>query len=387
MNTTLLNLLKWFTSINLEELESSASFMTRIDTKYLLHAWDINQVLEQFKQKYFILSIHWHYVFRYDNIYMDTKDYDLYYHHEKGRDKRIKVRTRYYVESDLAFFEFKQKEWDVTRKFRYKIESTGRQQMTDNDQRFYASIYQSIDPKAPKQVLVPSIEISFQRVTIVSKKSDERLTIDFNLTYRDLRNPKKQPITCDNLVIVESKSTSLRTYSHKLMRSYGIRPAKWCSKYGFGLIMLRNVNSRNHFLDSLATIKTIIKDTSHHGIKSPSLTLKPKQKKKIIKQHKKIQTKTTSKLNTIKKTIWSKVSIPKSPTDSNIKKTTKKTNSANIISKKQPTTSRLQMTILTPTTPKIKSSTSIVKNTAKSLGVNKKPVNNVNIKSKNNIKK
>ena len=98
--------------------------------------------------------------------------------------------------------------------------------MTDNDQRFYASIYQSIDSKPPKHVLAPSIEISFQRVTIVSKKSDERLTIDFNLTYRDLRSPKKKPITCDNLVIVESKSTSLRTYSHKLMRSYGIRPAK-----------------------------------------------------------------------------------------------------------------------------------------------------------------
>ena len=303
MNTTLLRLLKGFTSINLEELESSASFMTRIDTKYLLHAKDINQVLEQFKQKYFILSIQWHYMFKYDNIYMDTKNYDLYYHHEKGKEKRIKVRTRYYVESDLAFFEFKQKEWDVTRKFRYKIASENRHQMTDNDQRFYASIYQSIDPKAPKHVLFPSLEISFERVTIVSKKNDERLTVDFNLQFTDLRNDKKSPIKCENLVIVESKSASTRTYSHKLMRSYGVRPAKWCSKYGFGLIMSKNVTSRNHFNDSLTTIKTISKDETSQGLKSPSLSLKPKHKKKVIKASRKVHTQAQKNLKTVKQEI------------------------------------------------------------------------------------
>lgn len=337
MNTTLLRLLKGFTSINLEELESSASFMTRIDTKYLLHAKDINQVLEQFKQKYFILSIQWHYMFKYDNVYMDTKNYDLYYHHEKGMEKRIKVRTRYYVESDLAFFEFKQKEWDVTRKFRYKIDPIHRHQMTDNDQRFYASIYQSIDPKAPKHVLFPSLWVSFQRVTIVSKKNDERMTIDFGLTFTDLRNPKRAPLTLDHVVIIESKSASTKTYSHKLMRKYGIRPAKGCSKYGFGLIKYKNVTSRNHFNDSLATLKIISKDQTSQGLKSPSLSLKPKHKKKVIKENRKIQTQAQKDLKLIKKDIkpsahakslikktktptWSIRKAPKSTTTSRPKK-------------------------------------------------------------------
>jgi hypothetical protein len=339
MNTTLLRLLKGFTSINLEELESSASFMTRIDTKYLLHAKDINQVIEQFKTKYFILSIQWHYMFKYDNVYMDTNHYDLYYHHEKGMEKRIKVRTRYYVESDLAFFEFKQKEWDVTRKFRYKIDSSHRHQMTDNDQRFYASIYQSIDTKAPKHVLHPSLVVSFQRVTIVSKKNDERLTIDFNLTFSDPRHPKKNPIKLDNVIIVESKSSSTKTYSHKLMRKYGIRPAKWCSKYWFGLIMYKNVTSRNHFTDSLTTIKTITKDQTTHGLKSPSLSLTPKIKKKVAKQHTKTQSQIQKKLKTIKNEVKPQKLTP------NKKKTT-----ATI---KQPTSSKSTKTP-TPPTPQAK---------------------------------
>lgn len=303
MNTSLIKLLKWFTTINLEELESSASFMTRIDTKYLIHSKDINQLLEQFKPKYFILSIHGHYIFHYDNVYMDTKDYDLYYNHEKGMSKRIKVRTRYYKDSDLAFFEFKQKEWDVTRKFRYKIDPSTRDQMTDNDQRFYASIYQSIDSKAPKHILYPSLGISFHRVTIVSKKSDERLTVDFDLTFTDLRNPKKQPIKVENAVIIESKSASTRTYSHQLMRKYWIRPAKWCSKYGFGLIKCKRVTSRNHFEDSIKTLKIIAQDHTRQWLRSPSLAIKPRYKKKAIKAHTKTVAQTNKRLQSIQKEI------------------------------------------------------------------------------------
>jgi len=40
---------------------------------------------------------------------MDTEDYLFYKQHQNKLKSRTKVRTRYYVDSNLAFFEFKQK--------------------------------------------------------------------------------------------------------------------------------------------------------------------------------------------------------------------------------------------------------------------------------------
>jgi len=56
-----------------------------------------------------ILEINGRKIFSYDNIYMDTKDYLFYKQHQEKKKTRTKVRTRYYVNSNLAFFEFKQK--------------------------------------------------------------------------------------------------------------------------------------------------------------------------------------------------------------------------------------------------------------------------------------
>jgi hypothetical protein len=41
---------------------------------------------------------------------MDTPNYFFYNQHENQEKSRTKIRTRHYVDSDLAFFEYKQKE-------------------------------------------------------------------------------------------------------------------------------------------------------------------------------------------------------------------------------------------------------------------------------------
>jgi hypothetical protein len=41
---------------------------------------------------------------------MDTEDYLFYNQHQKKEKSRTKVRTRYYIDSNLAFFEYKQKD-------------------------------------------------------------------------------------------------------------------------------------------------------------------------------------------------------------------------------------------------------------------------------------
>ncbi|MDR2640553.1 MAG: hypothetical protein LBC61_04500 [Candidatus Peribacteria bacterium] len=40
---------------------------------------------------------------------MDTNDYLFYNQHQNKLNSRVKVRTRFYVDSNLALFEFKYK--------------------------------------------------------------------------------------------------------------------------------------------------------------------------------------------------------------------------------------------------------------------------------------
>ena len=52
---------------------------------------------------------------------MDTQDHLFYNQHQNGEKSRTKIRTRLYLDSNLAFFEYKQKQDGVTRKFRYQF--------------------------------------------------------------------------------------------------------------------------------------------------------------------------------------------------------------------------------------------------------------------------
>jgi hypothetical protein len=46
-----------FSTLNLSELNSSASFLKRIDTKYLLNGKQFSEVLEELKNDFHVLEI------------------------------------------------------------------------------------------------------------------------------------------------------------------------------------------------------------------------------------------------------------------------------------------------------------------------------------------
>lgn len=84
--------------------------MERVDKKYVIALKDLGRVMKQLTHNYHVLSINDNSLFTYDNIYMDTEDKLFFHQHERKEDSRLKVRTRHYVESKLAFFECKHKD-------------------------------------------------------------------------------------------------------------------------------------------------------------------------------------------------------------------------------------------------------------------------------------
>jgi hypothetical protein len=102
--------IKEFDKLSLTELNSTASFLKRIDTKFLLTIKQFKEVLEDLKKDFRVLEISGQRMFKYDNVYMDTSNHKFYNDHQDRVNPRTKIRTRLYKDSDLAFFEYKHKQ-------------------------------------------------------------------------------------------------------------------------------------------------------------------------------------------------------------------------------------------------------------------------------------
>ncbi len=250
-------IVKDFDSLNLTELNSSASFLKRIDRKFLLTNQEFKEVLKDLKKDFKVLEIANKRVFNYDNVYMDTDDHTFYKWHQDGMNSRTKIRTRLYKDSDLAFFEYKHKVDWVTRKYRYEFPSVEHWKMTKGKKRFFEWVWQSIYEweKVPK--ITPAIKTKYKRITLVSKVWEERLTIDFEVKTQNLRNSKQNEVDLKNLVIVESKTLNKNCKSLEVMKSHDIKKAKACSKYSLWVVYAGLAEKYDHFAETMQKIKEV----------------------------------------------------------------------------------------------------------------------------------
>ncbi|NVP17512.1 polyphosphate polymerase domain-containing protein [Candidatus Gracilibacteria bacterium] len=262
--------LKSFKAISLKELNATASFLKRIDVKFLLNGKQFSSILEELKDKFNVLEIDGKKVFNYDNVYMDTSDYLFYNQHQNKLESRTKVRTRYYVDSNIAFFEYKQKNAGVTNKYRYEFPAGEHGFMTRGKKRFFDGVWQSVysGEKAPE--ISPAIRTTYKRITMVSKSGDERLTIDFDIKALDLRKKNAETIDLKNLVIIESKSMKQESDISKIMNKNKIEKANSCSKYSLGVVYSGIAQKYDTFRETMEKIKEIRMETvkSTHRITS-----------------------------------------------------------------------------------------------------------------------
>ena len=257
ITTTQLALLNAFNTISLEQLNATANFLNRKDRKYIFNIQLLPEILAEFTKDYMILQIWPYKIFNYDNVYMDTENLNFYYRHQHWILPRIKVRSRLYKESNLCYFEVKQKDkHGVTRKFRYQRNPKDHGTITKNAKQFFEWVYQTLcNKKAPK--LIPIVRTTYSRITLVHKKSEERITIDFNLKAEILLNWKNTTIDYWNIVILESKSFTKKPPSKKIMKKHWISKIKKCSKYALSLAFAWVVEEYSRFEKTMNLLKKI----------------------------------------------------------------------------------------------------------------------------------
>lgn len=148
----------------------------------------------------------------------------------------MKVRSREYVDSNIAFFECKQREGDVIRKSRYGLPVQDSKSFTNKSAAFYENICTSLNLDYAHEKLEPTLRTLYKRVTLCSKNNDERITIDFDVQVQDITKENTELYKFGPVAIIETKSSHKKSRSHDMIEKLGYKEAKGCSKYCLGMI-------------------------------------------------------------------------------------------------------------------------------------------------------
>lgn len=231
MKDTLTKLLHTFHGISLEEL-SRAPLMNRTDEKFAFRLVELPEILETIKPYYDVLNIDGKVIFDYTSQYFDNENYRFFNDHHRSLPHRFKVRIRTYIDTNASFLEVKEKIKGRTDKKRIAIEGF--------TETFTGEHADFLRKRLKEEMnLHPVMVNSYRRITLVNKTSEERLTIDFDVTNGSLESPIHKEQTLSQIVIAELKQPKLNRNSpfYQLMKNRRIHPFR-ISKFCFGMMDL-----------------------------------------------------------------------------------------------------------------------------------------------------
>lgn len=164
---------------------AAVRLMNRVDTKYLVDERRCMELLELAADQYYVQIIDDCRACRYATLYYDTPQWDMYHLHHNRRLTRQKIRTRTYVETGVTYLEVKNKSnKGRTHKRRMALDrSLFAAAATDTA----AADFLRREARYAPETLSPSLATRFVRVTLVNHAMTERLTIDFDLHFDNVR--------------------------------------------------------------------------------------------------------------------------------------------------------------------------------------------------------
>ena len=218
-----------FEPVSLETVGPSAS-RDRCDTKFLLSQDQLLAVLGGLHEHYSALEVGGARLHRYRTLYFDTAGFDLYRRHQRSSRSALKIRSRHYVDSGRSFFELKRKV-GPRRSLKARTETPAIVTELTAAQGAFIAAHAPIN----SECLRPTLWNRFERITLVSKKSRERVTLDLGVQF------EWQPseVHLSGVVVGELKQERFNRASAFFwhMRSIGSRPTGF-SKYCVGAALL-----------------------------------------------------------------------------------------------------------------------------------------------------
>lgn len=255
------SVLNKFQPISLKEMDDVA-LLDRTDTKFTFSDKLLDTFLSELQPDYRVLEVEGNRSTSYETLYYDTKNFDFYLLHHNQKLNRFKARFRKYVESNLVFFEVK---------FKSNKGRTIKKRVKEDAIYFTLSgkekeLFEKVT-RLKAEHFLPQLWVNYKRTTFVSKKLDERLTIDTDLTFREgVSSEFAATYSLTGLVIAEVKQKKISFSSPfvRMMHREHIRKLSM-SKYCIGVSSLHPELKNNNFKAKILTINKIL-----HGTNSSS---------------------------------------------------------------------------------------------------------------------
>lgn len=242
-----------YAAVGLTEL-AGVTLLNRIDTKYVMHITQLTRALSELASVYRVLAVNGVRLSHYQTLYFDSPDFDLYYQHHNGARPRYKVRSREYMDTQLSFLEVKAKRWRRTDKKR--VRTDGFVMSLDDGAGRFVGHYAPVDVA----LLEPKLWNSFQRITLVSTRHAERLTLDINLQFE--WGGRRAALPGIAIAEVKQEGVSTRSDFMQQMRAYGVRPTGF-SKYCAGIGLLYDVKD-NNFRPTMQRVFRLMAEGAQH---------------------------------------------------------------------------------------------------------------------------
>jgi len=262
MNETLTNILHGYHGLTLEEL-SRAPLMNRTDEKFAFLLEDLPVILDLIKEQYDVLNIDGKVIFAYTSQYFDAPDFRFFHDHHRAIPNRFKVRIRTYLDTATSYLEVKEKIKGRTDKKRIRYGGFSKEELDTEAEPFDPEAQLFLNERLRETLsLRPVMVNSYKRITLLNKFSEERLTIDFDITNGTMSDPLACDQSLSNIVIAELKQPRLDRTSpfYQLMKQLRIRPfriSKFCfgmmDLYGNEFIKSNNFKSKRLFIKKLSS--------------------------------------------------------------------------------------------------------------------------------------
>ncbi|MBR5822438.1 MAG: polyphosphate polymerase domain-containing protein [Alistipes sp.] len=245
-------------TITLEEM-CAVKLMNRIDTKYVASETMVMELLCETAKYGYRVQVHGGVIAaRYDTRYFDTESRDMYIVHHNRHLARQKIRTRHYEDGSATYLEVKDKNnRGRTKKRRIEIPIDNLMGFVGNSEAL-----SFIEPLAQYNIksLTPAIATRFVRITIVNPELTERITIDLDLEFTDLRSGTVGKI--EGMSIIEIKQDgNTRSKAKEILNTLRVKPMR-VSKYCLGTALTVDGIKRNRMVEKIRRIKKRVQDNN-----------------------------------------------------------------------------------------------------------------------------
>lgn len=227
---------------------SRSALQDRLTTKFLLPVSTITGLMAELSEHYTLLLAGDQRTASYRTLHFDTADLRFFHAHRRGYRRRVKARIRHYDDRRLSYFEIK---------LRINEGQTSKQRC---ERAYGDDVLHAEDLALLAQCagindgLLPQVWTLFQRLTLVNVCDDERVTVDFDLRFRD----GGREIPRQRVAIVEVKQPRLyrRSPIMRALQGHGVRTVEF-SKYCAAIVALRDGVRHNRLRPRLRSLDRI----------------------------------------------------------------------------------------------------------------------------------